>query len=65
MKYQNRVAEYRKSKLTQVQLAGKAKISEVQIQNIEYGKHAPNVYTAIRIAKALETTVEDLFNEKQ
>jgi len=66
MKYTNNVSKYRKEKkLTQVQLADKAKISDTQIQNIEYGESAPIVYTAIRIAKALETTVEELFKEPQ
>lgn len=46
---------------TQVQVAKIANISEAQYQNIEYDKSEPGVRTAIRIAKALNTTVEKLF----
>lgn len=50
-----------KVKLTQKQIAQEAEISEAQYQNIEYNKCEPSVRTAIRIAKALNTTVEDIF----
>lgn len=46
---------------TQAQVAKEAKISEAQYQNIEYDKNEPKVRTAIRIAKALNSTVEALF----
>ena len=46
---------------TQVQVAKEAQISESQYQNIEYDKCEPGVRTAIRIAKALNSTVENLF----
>ncbi len=46
---------------TQTQVAKEAAISESQYQNIEYGKSEPGVRTAIRIAKALNSTVEELF----
>jgi len=42
-------------------LAKKANTSVTQIQNIEYGDSAPNVYLAKRIATILNSTVEDLF----
>lgn len=52
-----------KSGKTQAQVAREAKISQAQYQNIEYDKSKPRVDVAIRIAKALGTTVESLFQE--
>lgn len=49
--------------LTQVQVAEKAKISTRLYQRYETGECLPNVQTAIQIAKALNSTVEKLFNE--
>ena len=46
---------------TQAQVAKETGISEAQYQNIEYGKNKPRVGTAIRIARALGSTVESLF----
>ena len=46
---------------TQAQVAKESQISENQYQNIEYNKSEPSVRTAIRIAKALNSTVESLF----
>ncbi|MCD4835644.1 helix-turn-helix domain-containing protein [Phocea massiliensis] len=46
---------------TQAQVAKLAKISESQYQNIEYDKSEPGVRTAIRIARVLNSTVENLF----
>lgn len=46
---------------TQVQIANKAHLSERGYQYIEAGERVPNVYLAIKIAKALSTTVEELF----
>lgn len=50
---------------TQVQVANKARISERGYQLIETGKRSPNVLIAIRIAKALNTTVENLFYDSK
>ena len=47
--------------LTQVQVAQKSGMSAVQYQFYEYDKYEPGVRTAIRIAKALETTAEELY----
>lgn len=47
--------------LTQVQVAEKAKVSERVYQKYESGECEPGVYTAIRIAKALNTKVEKIF----
>lgn len=46
---------------TQVQVADKARMSERGYQYIESGKRTPNVYIATKLAKALNTTVEELF----
>jgi len=46
---------------TQAQVAKEAQISETQYQNIEYSKSEPGVRTAIRIARVLNKTVEELF----
>ena len=60
----NKVKELRTTKdMTQVQLAIKVGVTENAIQNYERGRREPSVSTAIKIAKVLETTVEDLFNE--
>lgn len=63
MKINNLKKQREKIGLTQVQVARKAQISESAYQNYELGKRHPNVYTAILIAKALNSTVEKLFNE--
>ena len=46
---------------TQAQVAKEANISEVSYQLYEYGKREPGVRTAIRIARSLDSTVEELF----
>lgn len=50
-----------KSGKTQAQVAKESAISEAQYQNIEYDKCEPRVRTAIRIARALNSTAEALF----
>ncbi len=47
--------------MTQPQLAKKVGILYQALQVYEYGKQIPSVDTAIRIARALDTTVEELF----
>lgn len=51
----------KKTGLTQVEVAGKAKISERYYQQIEAGTSRPTVDIAKLIAKALNSTVEKLF----
>ena len=46
---------------THAQVAKEAKVSEVAYQLYEYDKREPGVRTAIRIARALDRTVEELF----
>lgn len=59
----NRIAEFRKAQgLTQPQLAELLGYKSYQmIQALELGKRTPSVELAIRIARALQTTVEELF----
>lgn len=52
-----------KSGKTQAQVAKVAKVAERLYQDYEYDKREPGVRTAIRIAKALNDTVEHLFGE--
>lgn len=58
----NRLAERRKElKLMQEQVAQELNMSLVYYQGLEYGLNEPSVYVALRIARALDTTVEELF----
>lgn len=50
-----------KQRLTQKAVAEKAGITERGYQNYELGLRTPKVDIALRIAKALNSTVEDLF----
>ena len=50
-----------KAELTQAQAAKAAKVTESMYQRYEYGKSTPTVYASIRIARALQSTVEELF----
>ena len=52
----------KKMKLTQADVAKAAKISLVSYKRYEYGNRKPDVETAIHIAKALNTTVEQLWD---
>ena len=47
--------------LTQAQVAKKLNISERAYQNYETGRRIPKLYTALLIAKVLNSTVEELF----
>ena len=47
--------------LTQAQVARKLNISERAYQNYETGRRTPKLYTALLIAKVLNSTVEKLF----
>lgn len=48
-------------KKTQSQVAQEAKVTKQAYQRYEYEKREPSVSIAKRIAKALNSTVEDLF----
>ena len=49
--------------LTQAQLAEEAGVSEVVYQRYEYNVNRPGVDAAIRIARVLCVTVEELFGQ--
>lgn len=46
---------------TQLEISKEIGVSCAQYQNYEYEENLPNVKTAIKIAKALGCTVEELF----
>lgn len=50
-----------RSRKTQTQVAKEVGISEVSYQRIEYGTQTPSLANAIRIARTLKSTVEELF----
>ena len=50
-----------KRRLTQREVAAQASVTERNYQYYECGERVPNARTAIRIAQALITTVEDLW----
>ncbi|WP_363316578.1 helix-turn-helix transcriptional regulator [Brevibacterium sp.] len=47
--------------LTQAQLGAQVGVSRQTIVAVEKGDYAPSVYLALRIARELATTVEQLF----
>lgn len=49
--------------LTQAQVAEKAKVTVTGYQNYEAGRRVPSATTAILIAEALNSTVEELFRQ--
>jgi putative transcriptional regulator len=58
----NRVREFRKqSRLTQAELGAAVDVSRQSIVSTEKGDYAPSVYLALRLARTLGTTVEELF----
>lgn len=58
----NNLKEIRKAnKLSQTELAYKSGVSARHIAFIEHGDRSPSVKTAIKIAKALNSTVEEIF----
>ena len=62
MEMNERLLQSRKdAKLTPEQLAKLASISKTHYQYIEYGKVDPSVSVALKLANALNKTVEELF----
>jgi putative transcriptional regulator len=58
----NKVAEFRaKTGMSQKDLAKELKISHWYLNKIERGKIDPSMKLAVRIAKTLDTTLNDLF----
>jgi len=62
MKKGNKLKEKRLALgLTQAEVAEKVGIAESAYQRYEYGR-IPNAQTAVKIARALDTTVENLYS---
>ena len=58
----NKLEEFRKaSSLTQSELAEKVDVSRKSINSVENGIYIPTTLLALKIAKALNCTVDDLF----
>jgi len=58
----NRLRDERtRRNLTQAQLAERVGVSRKTINTVENGVFVPSTVLALRLAKALETTVESLF----
>lgn len=56
-------ARRRELKLTQAELAKEVNVSRQTIIAIEGGDYAPSVFLALDIARVLDRTVEQLFDE--
>ncbi|WP_413451945.1 helix-turn-helix transcriptional regulator [Georgenia phoenicis] len=55
----------REQRLTQAELATAVGVSRQTVIAVEQGDYAPSVYLALRIARALGSTVEQLFAEDE
>ena len=61
-KLQNNLQQIRKARgLTQQQLSESADVSRKSIKAVENGIYIPSTVLALKIAKTLECSVEDLF----
>lgn len=61
-KLQNNLQQIRKARgLTQQQLSESANVSRKSINAVENGIYIPSTVLALKIAKTLECSVEDLF----
>lgn len=63
MKNKNLIKARQNKGLTQVEVAKQAKVAERSYQSYENEGQTPNARTAIRIAKVLASTVENLFGD--
>lgn len=62
----NAVRDHRKAaRLTQAELGKACGVSRQSIVSVEGGDYAPSVYLALKLARALGTTVEILFGEEE
>lgn len=62
----NNVRAHRKlARITQAELGNICGVSRQSIVSVEGGDYAPSVYLALRLARALDTTVETLFGEEE
>lgn len=62
----NAVRYYRKAaRLTQAELGKACGVSRQSIVSVEGGDYAPSVYLALKLARTLDTTVEELFGKEE
>lgn len=62
----NQVRRHRRmGELTQAELAKAVEVSRQTVISIEAGDYSPSVHLALRIAAALDTTVEALFGSEE
>jgi putative transcriptional regulator len=63
MKIKNNLKVWRaKRDITQQQLADSVELSRQTINSIEKGKFIPSVYTALKLARYFNTTIEEIFS---
>lgn len=58
-------ARRREQRLTQAELAEAVGVSRQTVIAVEQGDYAPSVYLALRIARVLGATVEELFTDDE
>lgn len=62
VKMTNKIRFYRlKNGFTQTEVGKMLGLTDDAISNYETGRRTPNVYTALKLARVLGTTVEELF----
>ncbi|MCA0155511.1 helix-turn-helix transcriptional regulator [Tsukamurella sp. M9C] len=54
-------ARRRVQRITQAELAAAVGVSRQTVVSVEKGDYAPSVYLALKVARALGATVEELF----
>ena len=62
---QIRRLRFENGEMTQQQLADKANVTRQTIIAVEQGKYSPSLSLAFRIANALNTNIEDVFEYKE
>ena len=66
MKIKNNLKVWRaKRDITQQQLADSVELSRQTVNSIEKGKFVPSVYTALKLARYFNTTIEEIFRVTQ
>ncbi|CAM3525036.1 helix-turn-helix transcriptional regulator [Tsukamurella ocularis] len=58
-------ARRRDRRITQAELAAAVGVSRQTVVSVEKGDYAPSVYLALKVARALGSTVEELFPLKE
>jgi putative transcriptional regulator len=65
MKTKVKYFRFIRGEMTQSDLGSKVSVSRQTIAAIERGNYSPSVWLAIKLAKVLETSVEELFNPRE